>query len=59
MAASTKFVADAVKNDITEPAPDEGALVTSTSTLAPARASVRPAPVTASTPDEREAATTS
>jgi hypothetical protein len=52
-------VADTVKNAITSSGPKDGEFSTSTSASAPVSASGNPAPVATSTPDERDAATTS
>jgi hypothetical protein len=52
-------VVDFVKNSITGSSSNDGELTTSTSAPAPLSASPRPSPVSTSTPDARDAATTS
>src|SRR5262249_13918746 len=49
----------ALKNFITVASSKDGEFETSTTTAAPLRASARPSPVIASTPERRDAATTS
>src|SRR6185369_6033879 len=57
--AVRRLCVEVLKNFITAASSKEGEFVTSTTTEAPFKASARPSPVTTSTPERRDAATTS
>jgi hypothetical protein len=59
LAAATRFADERVKKSITGSSSNDGELVMSTRTSAPATASASPSPVSTSAPDARDAATTS